>query len=203
MGCVIYFVLSHGKHPFDCGKHPFDPLSCQVEIKKKKDENLTLSDLEGEDKFTAENLVRAMIKSNHESRYDFTNRNRVCGVKTKGKLQISLIFLNNMIHQNVCYLMMFIYTLMTIYLLFYRPSSGEVLAHCLFWSKDKRLKFFQEVSDRIQWAFKNKPPGSIVVDDLETGARNVFVNDWKDSIDEELKQGMIMLITHSTIYLTC
>ena len=86
MGCIIYYVLSHGKHPFGRGEHPFDPMSCQVEIKKNKAEELTLSDLEGEDKFTAENLVRAMIKSNHELRYDFCNRNRVDSVKTKGKL---------------------------------------------------------------------------------------------------------------------
>ena len=92
---------------------------------------------------------------------------------------------------------------MTIYLPFYRPSSGEVLAHCLFWSKEKQLKFFQEVSDWIKWALENKPPGSIVVNDLEKGAGSVFVNDWKEIIDEELKQGMTMLTTHSTMYLTC
>ena len=86
MGCIIYFVLSLGKHPFGRGECPFDPMSCQVKIKKKKDEKLTLSDIEGEDKFTAENLVRTMIKSNHELRYDFSNRNIVCSVKTKGKL---------------------------------------------------------------------------------------------------------------------
>ena len=82
----------------------------------------------------------------------------------------------------------------------FRPSSGEVLAHCLFWSKDKQLKFFQEVSDWIQWAFKNKPPGSIVVDDLEKGAGSVLINDWKDNINDELKQGMTILTTQSTIY---
>ena len=95
MGCIIYFVLSHGKHPFGRGEYPFDAMRCQVKIKKKKDEKLTLSDLEGGDKFIAENLVRAMIKSNHESRYDFTNRNRVCSDKTKGKLLISFKLLNN------------------------------------------------------------------------------------------------------------
>ena len=89
MGCIIYFVLSHGRHHFGRGEYPFDPMSCQVKIKKKKDEKLTLSDLEGEDKFTAENLIRTMIKSNHESRYDFFIRNRVCSVKTKGKILIS------------------------------------------------------------------------------------------------------------------
>ena len=92
MGCTIYYVLSHGKHPFGHGEKPFDHISCQAEIRKKQDEHLSLSDLEGEDKFTAENLVRAMIKSDHKSRYDFFNRNRVCSVKTKGKLQNSYNF---------------------------------------------------------------------------------------------------------------
>ena len=92
---------------------------------------------------------------------------------------------------------------MTIHLLFYRPSSRDVLAHCLFWSKAKQLKYFQEVSDWIQWELKNKPPGLTIVDDLEKEAGSVFINDWKDIIDEELKQGMTMLTRHSTIYLTC
>ena len=88
-------------------------------------------------------------------------------------------------------------------MLFYRPSSGDVLAHCLFWSKDKQLIFFQKVSDWIQWALNKTPPGSTIVDDLEKGAGSVFENEWKDIINEELKQGMTMLTTHSTIYLTC
>ena len=90
MGCIIYFVLSRGKHPFGRGEHPFNAIMCQAKIWEKDDGKHTLTDLEGEDKFTAENLVRAMIKSNHESRYDFCSRNRVCSVKTKGKLLISL-----------------------------------------------------------------------------------------------------------------
>ena len=65
-----------------------------------------------------------------------------------------------------------------------------------------KLEFFQEVSDWIQWALKNKPPGSIHVNEIEKEPGSVFVNDWKDVIDEELKQGMTMLTTHSTIYLT-
>ena len=65
-----------------------------------------------------------------------------------------------------------------------------------------KLEFFQEVSDWIQWALKNKPPGSIDVNEIEKEPGSVFVNDWKDVIGEELKQAMIMLTTHSTIYLT-
>ena len=80
MGCIIYYVLTRGKHPFGCGKYPFgcyDRIICQAKICENKDDKLSLSDLEGEDKFTVEDLVRAMIKNNHRSRYDFTNRSRV------------------------------------------------------------------------------------------------------------------------------
>ena len=79
---------------------------------------------------------------------------------------------------------------MSIYLPFYRPSSGEVLAHCLFWPKKKQLEFFSEVHKWIQSARKKQPPESITVDDLEVGVENVFKNEWIDNIDVELKQGM-------------
>ena len=77
---------------------------------------------------------------------------------------------------------------------FYRPQSVEVLNHCLFWSKAKQIEFFQKVSDWI-----HDSPVSTVKDDLEKGAGSVFKKNWKDIIDEELKQGMTMLMTHSTI----
>ena len=31
-----------------------------------------------------------------------------------------------------------------------RPTSEEVLTHCTFWSKEKQLAFFLDVSDRIE-----------------------------------------------------
>ena len=77
---------------------------------------------------------------------------------------------------------------------FYRPRSVEVLHHCLFWSKATQLEFFQKVSDWI-----HESTVSTVKDDFEKGAGSVFIKNWKDSINEELKQGMTMLMTHSTI----
>ena len=80
MGCIIYYVLTRGKHPFGRGKHPFgryDCIICQAKICENKDDKLTLTDVEGENKFTAGNLVRAMINSIYKSRYDSTNRNRI------------------------------------------------------------------------------------------------------------------------------
>ena len=105
MGCIIYFVLSHGRHPFARGEYPFDPMICQVKIKKKKDEKVTLSDLKGEDKFTAENLVRAMIKSNHESRYDSLIEIESAVSRQRENCNFLLISLNNMISHEVLYLM--------------------------------------------------------------------------------------------------
>ena len=45
MGCIVYFVLSRGKHPFGPSKRREGNI---------EDGKFDLSDLEGEDKFTAE-----------------------------------------------------------------------------------------------------------------------------------------------------
>ena len=63
MGCIIYFVLSRGKHPFG------PPVRREGNI---EDGKFDLSDLEGEDKFTAEDLIVAMINNDYKLRYDFT-----------------------------------------------------------------------------------------------------------------------------------
>ena len=68
MGCIIYFVLSRGKHPFG------EPIRRPANI---EDGKFNLSDLEGEDKFTAEDLVMAMINNNYKLRYDFTKQKDV------------------------------------------------------------------------------------------------------------------------------
>ena len=64
MGCIIYYVLSNGKHPFG------QPTHCQANI---ADGNviITHSDLNGEDQFTIEDLVKAMIDKDKDLRYDF------------------------------------------------------------------------------------------------------------------------------------
>ena len=65
------------------------------------------------------------------------------------------------------------------------PSATEVLNHCFFWSKAKRLAFFQDVSDRIEKDSVNSP----VMLSLERGGVNVVRGDWRDNIGEELRQG--------------
>ena len=65
MGCIIYYVLSHGKHPFG------DPAERQDNIKR---ETLFLSyfDEENHDNVIAKDLVKLMINKDYKLRYDTT-----------------------------------------------------------------------------------------------------------------------------------
>ncbi|XP_067937029.1 serine/threonine-protein kinase/endoribonuclease IRE1-like [Watersipora subatra] len=63
-----------------------------------------------------------------------------------------------------------------------RPSMAEVLAHPYFWSEEKQLRFFSDVSDRIE----KEPEGSYVVRGLEDRSDSVLKGDWKDHISIEL-----------------
>ena len=67
-----------------------------------------------------------------------------------------------------------------------RPKSVEVLSHCLFWSKEKILAFFQDVSDRVE----KELPTSPISQALEQGALHVVKGDWKRNISDELREGM-------------
>ena len=60
MGCIIYFVLSNGNHPFG------EPIRREVNILDGKS---NLSDLKGEDEFTVKDLVFAMINNDQKLRY--------------------------------------------------------------------------------------------------------------------------------------
>ncbi len=66
-----------------------------------------------------------------------------------------------------------------------RPPAEEVLSHCLFWSDEKQLAFFQDVSDRIEKESYMSP----VVQALELGSSNVCRGDWRNNITDELKEG--------------
>lgn len=68
-----------------------------------------------------------------------------------------------------------------------RPTAQEVLCHCLFWSNEKQLAFFQDVSDRIEKEHYTSP----VVQALEVGATMVCKGDWRDNITEELQGGTV------------
>ena len=75
-----------------------------------------------------------------------------------------------------------------------RPTAEEVLSHCLFWSKEKQLTFFQDVSDRIEKESVSSP----IVQALEQGAQTVVKGDWRNHISDELRDGeMCIQCTHT------
>ncbi|XP_059804251.1 serine/threonine-protein kinase/endoribonuclease IRE1-like isoform X1 [Hypanus sabinus] len=56
-----------------------------------------------------------------------------------------------------------------------RPSAKRVLKNPFFWSLEKQLQFFQDVSDRIE----KEPLDGPIVRELERGGRGVVQGDWK------------------------
>ncbi|XP_051888803.1 serine/threonine-protein kinase/endoribonuclease IRE1-like [Pristis pectinata] len=56
-----------------------------------------------------------------------------------------------------------------------RPSAKCVLKNPFFWSLEKQLQFFQDVSDRIE----KEPLDGPIVRELERGGRSVVQGDWK------------------------
>ncbi|XP_072513759.1 serine/threonine-protein kinase/endoribonuclease IRE1 isoform X2 [Salminus brasiliensis] len=64
-----------------------------------------------------------------------------------------------------------------------RPSTASVLKHPFFWSPEKQLQFFQDVSDRIE----KEPADSAVVVRLETAGRSVVRTNWRMHISAPLQ----------------
>uniref|UniRef100_A0A8C6M4Y5 non-specific serine/threonine protein kinase n=1 Tax=Nothobranchius furzeri TaxID=105023 RepID=A0A8C6M4Y5_NOTFU len=64
-----------------------------------------------------------------------------------------------------------------------RPSTACVLKHPFFWSPEKQLLFFQDVSDRIE----KEPADSPVVVRLETAGRTVVRTNWRMHISGPLQ----------------
>ncbi|KAJ8246086.1 hypothetical protein GJAV_G00263500 [Gymnothorax javanicus] len=64
-----------------------------------------------------------------------------------------------------------------------RPTTACVLKHPFFWSPEKQLQFFQDVSDRIE---KEPPEGPIVVR-LEMAGRAVVRTNWRMHISVPLQ----------------
>ncbi|KAJ3614026.1 hypothetical protein NHX12_017603 [Muraenolepis orangiensis] len=123
-GCVFYYVVSRGKHPFG------DALRRQVNILAGE---YTLSHFmeDMHDDVIARDLIERMISVAPQS----------------------------------------------------RPSTYCVLKHPFFWSPEKQLLFFQDVSDRIE---KEPGEGSIVVR-LEAAGRAVVRTNWRMHISVPLQ----------------
>uniref|UniRef100_A0A8D2KT56 Serine/threonine-protein kinase/endoribonuclease IRE1 n=1 Tax=Varanus komodoensis TaxID=61221 RepID=A0A8D2KT56_VARKO len=64
-----------------------------------------------------------------------------------------------------------------------RPSAKCVLKHPFFWSLEKQLQFFQDVSDRIEKESLDGP----IVKELEKGGRAVVNMDWREHITVPLQ----------------
>uniref|UniRef100_A0A673CE20 non-specific serine/threonine protein kinase n=1 Tax=Sphaeramia orbicularis TaxID=375764 RepID=A0A673CE20_9TELE len=64
-----------------------------------------------------------------------------------------------------------------------RPSAECVLKHPFFWSLEKELQFFQDVSDRIE----KEPLDGPIVRQLERGGRAVVKGDWREHITVPLQ----------------
>ncbi|KAK7929596.1 hypothetical protein WMY93_005991 [Mugilogobius chulae] len=64
-----------------------------------------------------------------------------------------------------------------------RPSTACVLKHPFFWTPEKQLLFFQDVSDRIE----KEPNDSPIVVRLETAGRSVVRTNWRMHISAPLQ----------------
>ncbi|XP_077575176.1 serine/threonine-protein kinase/endoribonuclease IRE1 isoform X2 [Stigmatopora nigra] len=126
-GCVFYYVLSRGKHPFG------DNLMRQVKILSGEYHLSYFMQNLNED-IVAENLIAQMISA-----------------------------------EAAC-----------------RPSCARVLKHPFFWSPQKQLLFFQDISDRIE----NEPLDSEIMVNLESNRRGVIRINWRLHISVPLQKDL-------------
>ncbi|KAM9296635.1 serine/threonine-protein kinase/endoribonuclease IRE1 [Gastrophryne carolinensis] len=123
-GCVFYYVVSEGKHPF--GKS----LQRQANILLGA-YSLDCLGLESHEDLVAHHLIEQMIDKDPQK----------------------------------------------------RPSAEAVLKHPFFWSLEKQLQFFQDVSDRIEKEALDGP----IIKRLERGGRDVVKLDWREHITVPLQ----------------
>ncbi|KAL8579389.1 hypothetical protein ACOMHN_026754 [Nucella lapillus] len=67
-----------------------------------------------------------------------------------------------------------------------RPCAAKVLKHPFFWSLERQLAFFQDVSDRIEKEEETSP----VVENLEKNGLFVVKFDWRKAISMELQNDL-------------
>lgn len=130
LGCVYYFVLSGGAHPFG------DSIRRQLNILSNE--------------YKLDKLLSGLFSEVHMQR----------------------ILIDQMISNEPKK----------------RPSTKEILAHPVFWSKSKTLQFLQDVSDRIE----KIEPDDIIITELERNANVAIKNNWKCHICAQLQAGNIL-----------
>ncbi|XP_025026074.1 serine/threonine-protein kinase/endoribonuclease IRE2 [Python bivittatus] len=123
-GCIFYYVLSHGQHPFGHGFHrQANILAGTYQLSWFQQE--THSNVVGRD------LIEAMISSDPRL----------------------------------------------------RPSAAQVLQHPFFWSPERQLQFFQDVSDRLE----REPADGPLVSTLEAGSLAVVRGNWQGHLSAPLQ----------------
>ncbi|CAL1530820.1 unnamed protein product [Lymnaea stagnalis] len=124
-GCVFYYVLTEGSHPFGSS------LRRQANILSG---DYNLQHLQGDENYVSRKLIEKMISFSPDE----------------------------------------------------RPGAGTVLKHPFFWSKEKQLAFFQDVSDRIE----KEDEDCQVVQRLEQYGLPVIKQDWRKIISLELQEDL-------------
>ncbi|XP_061456275.1 serine/threonine-protein kinase/endoribonuclease IRE2 [Rhineura floridana] len=123
-GCIFYYVVSSGQHPFGDGFHrQANILTGAYRLEQFQQET--------HDNVIGRELIEAMISSDPRT----------------------------------------------------RPSATQVLMHPFFWSHEKQLQFFQDVSDRIE----KEPADGAIVSALEAGGRAVVRGNWRAHISIPLQ----------------
>ncbi|XP_063170714.1 serine/threonine-protein kinase/endoribonuclease IRE2 [Candoia aspera] len=123
-GCIFYYVLSHGQHPFGHSFHrQANILEGAYRLVQLQQE--THSNVVGRD------LIEAMISGDPHL----------------------------------------------------RPSATQVLQHPFFWGPERRLQFFQDVSDRLE----KEPADGPLVSALEAGSLAVVRGNWQVHLSAPLQ----------------
>uniref|UniRef100_A0A0N5C9S6 non-specific serine/threonine protein kinase n=1 Tax=Strongyloides papillosus TaxID=174720 RepID=A0A0N5C9S6_STREA len=68
----------------------------------------------------------------------------------------------------------------------FRPSAVSVLSHPMFWSNERKLQFFMDVSDRIEIETENSP----IVESLERNASIIISRNWRNVICKYLAEDL-------------
>ncbi|XP_031563309.1 serine/threonine-protein kinase/endoribonuclease IRE2-like isoform X1 [Actinia tenebrosa] len=78
-----------------------------------------------------------------------------------------------------------------------RPTTESILKHPVFWSKERQLAFFQDVSDRIE----KEPDDSPLLNALQKDSIPVVRGDWKVHIGSELQEDLRKFRTYKGAHL--
>jgi serine/threonine-protein kinase/endoribonuclease IRE1 len=125
LGCIFYYVLSEGKHPFG------DTIRRQDNILRGQ---FDLQELSAKSDFVGLHLVEWMLQNDPKK----------------------------------------------------RPASATVVSHPLFWSKERQLQFFNDVSDRVE----KEDERSEAVQSLEHNGWLVVSRNWHNSISRTLQEDL-------------